>query len=177
MRTFALLVAVLGACAVDRPIHPMRLEGFPGAPIEAGLFPLNAGARWVFEGELELRLSAEDGGLVLEGRKGGSALVRTEGGFLEIVYQGQVVERPLKLTGRVGDRWRVDDARYTAFGYDRIEVLGEERRALVVAVDRGEVRDLYWFAAPLGWVRIRTERQGSVVRDVRLVEFEPGGAN
>jgi hypothetical protein len=88
---------------------------------------------------------------------------------------GEVLERPLRLEGAVGDSWRLGkNVRYTVFGYDRIEVLGEERRALVVACDRDAFRDLYWFAAGIGWVRFRTEHMGAVRRDVRLVEFTPG---
>jgi hypothetical protein len=174
------LALAAGACAGPRPIHPMRLQGFPGAPIEPDLFPLRPGARWVFaEGErrLELRLRADGDEILLEGRKEGRAVVRTGPEFLEILYEGKVVERPLKLAGKVGDEWRAGEARYTAFGYDEIDVLGEPRRALVVASDRPPVRDLYWFVGGVGWVRIRTERRGRVVRDARLVEFEPGGAN
>lgn len=181
MRLAALVLALAaGACAGPRPIHPLRLEGYPGAPIEANLFPLEPGARWVFsdgDRKLELRLRADGGDIVLEGRKEGRAVVRAGPEFLEILYEGQVVERPLELAGRVGDEWRAGGARYTAYGYDEIEVLGETRRALVVASDRPLVRDLYWFVARIGWVRIRTERQGHVVRDARLVEFEPGRAN
>lgn len=181
MRLAVLALALVAcACAGPRPIHPMRLEGFPGAPIEPDLFPLAPGARWVFEeGErrLELRLRADGEDIVLEGRKEGRAVVRAGEEFIEILYEGQVVDRPLKLEGKVGDEWRAGEARYTAFGYDEIEVLGEPRRALVVAADRPPVRDLYWFVAGIGWVRIRTERQGRVVRDARLVEFEAGRAN
>ncbi len=159
-------------------MHPFRLEGFPGAPIEPGLFEPKAGARWVFadgERELVLELTAREGALVLTGGKEGRPVVlRVNEPFVELVFEGQVIDRPFKRSGRVGDRWKVDQARYTVFGYDEIDVLGKTERALVVAIDRDKTRDLYWFAAPYGWVRIRTERQGSVVRDARLTSFEPG---
>ena len=164
MRWAALAFALwAGACAGPRPVHPMRLEGYPGAPIEPGLFPLDPGTRWVFaEGErrLELSLRAEGGEILLEGRKEGQAVVRAGPEFVEILFEGQVVDRPLKLEGKVGDEWRAGDARYTAFGYDEIEVLGALRRALVVASDRPPIRDLYWFVADIGWGRIRTEHRG-----------------
>jgi len=170
-----------GCLSVDRPVHPLRLEGYPGAPIEQGLFPLAPGARWTFRGgggdggELVLALErAEGGGLVVTGRAEGAVALREKDGFLEMLLDGEVVERPLKLTGAVGDAWGGAGARYRAFGYDRIDVLGEERRALVVAADRGPVRDLFWFAPGLGWVRFRTERQGRALRDAILVGFEPG---
>jgi len=182
MRLAPLLIALvcLAGCAGERPIHPLRLQGYPGAPIEPGLFPLAPGSRWVFaEGErrLELRLRAEGGEIVLEGHKEGRATVRAKGGFLEIVYEGQVVERPLKLEGQVGDEWDGGGAHYIAFGYDEITVLGEPRRALVVAADRPPLRDLYWYVEDIGWARIRTERHGRMIRDARLEEFEPGRAN
>ena len=62
------------------------------------------------------------------------------------------------------------------FGYDEIEVLGKKTEALVVAADRGPVRDLYYFAKDLGWVRLRTERTGKTIRDAKLVAFEAGSA-
>ncbi len=174
----------LGAgCARDRPIHPMRLDGFPGAPIEAGLFPLAPGARWTFRDRLdparalELSLREEAGTLVLEGTREGGVEVHLNAGFLELRYEGQVVERPLKLEGRVGDAWEAAGARYTAFGYDEVEVLGRRVRALVVAAERRGNRDLYWFARGLGWVRLRTEQQGKVYRDALLESFEPGRPN
>ncbi|MHC4971079.1 MAG: helix-turn-helix domain-containing protein [Planctomycetota bacterium] len=89
----------------------------------------------------------------------------------------------LKLEGKVGDQWRTKGSvvkkgtRYTVFGYDTVEVLGKPHRALVVAADRMPIRDLYWFAAGIGWVRIRTENEGRAKRDAYLVEFEPGGTN
>ncbi|MHC4133761.1 MAG: helix-turn-helix domain-containing protein [Planctomycetota bacterium] len=285
-----------GSCAGERPVHPYRLEGFPGAPIDADLFPLRAGTRWVFEdrvdpdrGRLELELEAREGRLVLVGTKEGEAVVRiadveTEQGAerrLLIVFgvtveqivdavadhfdvreddiygkqsagprwqatvelarrisvflateltstsleeiagrfvgearattadahdriRLQAKEDPdlaralrrlqaeltaqkayhvLKLEGKVGDQWYTKGSvvkkgtRYTVFGYDTVEVLGKPHRALVVAADRMPVRDLYWFAAGIGWVRIRTENEGRAKRDAFLVEFEPGGAN
>jgi len=177
----AFLALLLAACAVEPPVHPYRLEGFPGAPIEAGMFPLRAGSRWAFESadgsRLELSLEQGEKGLVLRGTKEGGALIRTSDGFVEIVYEGRVVDRPFKLEGAVGDRWEAAEAVYTVFGYDTIDVLGEPRRALVVAADRMPLRDVYWFAEGIGWARIRTEREGRVVRDARLVAFEPAGAN
>jgi hypothetical protein len=280
-------------CAGERPIHPYRLEGFPGAPIEADLFPLQAGARWVFEdrvdpdrGRLELELEDREGRLVLVGTKEGEAVVRvvevdaergperrlvivfgvTVDHVVEAVADhyairaeevlgvqpttprwqatvelarrvsvflateltsaprseitgrfagGAVVDAPervphdaqkdpalaraleeleaeltarkayhvLKFEGKVGDQWATKGSalkkgtRYTVFGYDTVEVLGKRHRALVVAADRMPVRDLYWFAQGIGWVRIRTENQGRVKRDALLVEFQPGGAN
>lgn len=180
MRLAVSVLLLVCACAGERPIHPMRLEGYPGAPIEPNLFPLSPGARWVFadgDRRLELELREEGGQIVLAGRKEGHATVRAGPEFVEILYEGKVVERPLKLTGRVGDEWKAGGARYTAFGYDETEVLGKTRRALVVAADRPPVRDLYWFVEGIGWARIRTEREGRVVRDARLVEFDPGRAN
>jgi hypothetical protein len=174
---FALLVA---GCAIDRPVHPMRLEGFPGAPIEAGLFPLVDGACWTFadqEGKaLTLRVRARDGTYALTGQTEGEAEIRVHEGFLEILYDGHLVERPLKMEGAAGDRWEAAGATYTVFGYEETEVLGRKVRALVVAADRGMQRDLYWFARDLGWVRLRTERTGHTLRDARLVSFDAGGA-
>jgi hypothetical protein len=175
--TRALLVALaVAGCAIDRPVHPMRLDGFPGAPIEPGLFPLRDGARWTFaDGEgraLTLAIAARDGVHVLTGQTEGEAEIRIHDGFLEVLYEGLLVDRPLKMEGALGDRWEAAGATYTAFGYEEIEVLGETRRALVVAADRGLQRDLYWFARDLGWVRLRTERTGKTIRDARLVAFE-----
>jgi hypothetical protein len=285
-----------GGCAGERPIHPYRLEGFPGAPIEADLFPLRAGTRWVFEDRvdpdrerLELELEAREGRLVLVGTKEGEAVVRiaevdadhgterrlvivfgvtvaqiveeladhfdvreddisgqqsagprwqptveharricvylatelTSATFDEIAghfaeearatitdaherIRGQAAEDPelaqtlrrfqadltaqkayhvLKFEGKVGDQWHTKGSvikkgtRYTVFGYDTVHVLGKPHRALVVAADRMPVRDLYWFAAGIGWVRIRTENEGRAKRAAYLVEFEPGDAN
>ncbi len=294
---FFWLTGLAGGCAGERPIHPYRLEGFPGAPIEADLFPMRAGTRWVFEdrvdpdrARLELELVARGERLVLVGTREGEAVVRiaeVEGDHgperrLEIVFEitvarvvaavaefygvtpdeilgrqappareqdtlaiprevvvylsreltdaspeaiadlfagearpavATVHERirrqawddndlaatlrrlraklgprrrvyyPLKLEGKVGDQWRTKGSlrekgtRYTVFGYDTVEVLGKPHRALVVAADRMPVRDLYWFAAGIGWVRIRTENEGRAKRDAFLVEFDSGGAN
>lgn len=175
---------LLAACATERPVHPMRLDGFPGAPIEPGLFELRPGARWVFRDRLdpdrpplEMAIRRRGEAFVLTGGTEAEAFISLAGGFVEISFQGNVVERPLKLKGAVGDSWRVGNATCTAFGYDRIEVLGERRRALVVAVDRPPVRDLYWFARGMGWVRIRSERDGSAFKDAVLVEHDPGRAN
>jgi len=290
------LAVLATSCAGERPIHPYRLEGFPGAPIEADLFPLRAGTRWVFEDRvdperdrLELELEAREGRLVLVGTKEGEAVVRiadveaeqgperrvtivfgvtveqivdevadrfdvresdilgeqsagprwqatieharriavflaTElmtasreeiaGHFvgearattadahdrirrearedpelartlreLQAELTAQKAYHVLKLEGKVGDQWHTKGSiikkgtRYTVFGYDTVDVLGKPHRALVVAADRMPVRDLYWFAAGIGWVRIRTENAGRPKRDAFLVEFEPGDAN
>jgi hypothetical protein len=157
----------------------MRLEGFPGAPIEPGLFPLADGMRWTFadaQGKtLTLAVREKGDAFVLTGQTEGEAEIRTRDGFLEILYQGQLLDRPLKMEGAAGDRWQAAGATYTVFGYDEIDVLGKKTRALVVAADRTTQRDLYWFAKDLGWVRLRTERTGATIRDARLVSFEPGG--
>ncbi len=181
----ALALLVAAGCVSQRPVHPYRLDGFPGAPIEGDLFPMRGGARWVFRDRLggadtkplELALQERNGGLVLEGSRQGGAAVALEDGFLTIRYEGEVVDQPLKLEGHVGDRWAAAGARYTVFGYDRVEVLGKEHRALVVAAERGQTRDLYWFADGVGWIRMRTERQGKALRDAFLEEFRPGGAS
>jgi len=156
----------------------MHLEGFPGAPIEPDLFPLKPGMRWVFEAKdgrkLELAFRGTVGHLQMVGSKEGVAEIREKDGFIEILHGGKVIDRPFKLQGKAGDSWRLDKARYTVFGYDRLTVLGEERRTLVVAVEHGEIRDLHWFAKGIGWVRIRTEHQGAVHRDAVLVEFDDG---
>jgi hypothetical protein len=178
MRAALLLLCVATGCASDRPVHPMRLDGFPGAPIEPGLFPLRDGARWMFADEhgkpLVLAVRAKEGRFVLAGQTEGEAEIREHEGFLEILYEGKLLERPLKLEGAAGDQWKAAGATYVVFGYDEIEVLGKMTRTLVVAADRLPVRDLYWFAKDYGWVRLRTERNGKGVKDARLVAFEPG---
>ena len=178
MRRTILLAAMALGCASDRPVHPFRLEGFPGAPIEPGLFPLRDGAQWVFADEqgtpLALSIKAKDGKFTLTGQTEGEAEIREHEGFLEILYQGNLVDRPLKMAGEAGDQWRAAGARYLVFGYDEIDVLGAKTRALVVGADRYPVRDLYWFAKGMGWVRLRTERNGKTMRDARIVSFEPG---
>ena len=156
----------------------MRLEGFPGAPIEAGLFPLRP-ATWEFQDRLDktrdpLRLAIRRAGkgFVLVGVTKERAEIAERDGFLEIRYKDQIVGRPLKLSGKVGDTWRAGgDGECTAYGYDRVSVLGKERRALVVAVERGAERNFYWFVADMGWVRIRTERQGRVIKDASLISY------
>lgn len=203
----------------ERPIHPMRLDGFPGAPIEAGLFPLRDGMTWVFRDRFSrdpakrLRLEVRAAGTVrrpplrwvglppvetlqpgtrtapvpqemvdllasgylLAGVTQTTARIAIADGFLEIHHEGSLVSRPLKLSGEVGDTWPGGSrARCMAFGYDSIEVLGERRRALVVGVDRLPLRDIYWFVRGMGWVRIRTERDGRVIRDAVLESFRPG---
>jgi hypothetical protein len=175
-----LLAAALASCAWERPVHPLRLEGYPGAPIEPGLFPLRDGMRWEFADErngdrplvLEIRASAD--GFDLVGSQEGAASLRVRDGFLEVLRGGELVDRPLKLEGKAGDTWKAKGAQCTVYGYDRIPVLGEERRALVVAVERGRIRDVYWFAQDMGWVRIVTEHEGHAVRDARLRRFDPG---
>jgi hypothetical protein len=178
-RAGLLAVAVAG-CAIDRPIHPLRLEGFPGEPIAKGLFPLRDGMRWEFADErndgreLVLELRAKGDAFELAGAREGSAELRIRDGYLEVLRDGDLVDRPLRLEGKAGDWWKAAGARCTVFGYDRLDVLGETKRALVVAVERGRVRDLYWFAEGMGWVRIRTERDGNAVRDARLRRFDAG---
>ncbi|MGQ0613592.1 MAG: hypothetical protein ACT4PV_07650 [Planctomycetaceae bacterium] len=180
-------ILFLSACAsLERPISPWRLDGFPGASIETGLFPIEAGIAWEFRDRLEagapplrLNLVREGELLLLRGGEGGSAGVEVsaEQGYLTLSLQGRVVDRPLALAGSVGDSWDSGPRRATAFGYDRLRVLGREVRALVVAVDGIEgtarVRSLYWFARDLGWVRIRTEREGRAIKDAILVAFTP----
>ncbi len=179
MRKTLLLACLALGCATDRPVNPLRLEGFPGAPIEPGLFPLRA-ARWTFADEqgrpLTLSIREKEGKYVLAGQTEGEAEIREQEGFLEILYEGQLVDRPLKMEGVAGDQWRAAGAIYMVFGYEEIDVLGKKTRALVVAADRLPVRDLYWFARDIGWVRLRTERNGKTIRDARLVSFEPGAA-
>lgn len=180
MRRVFLLIVLASGCRTDPPVHPMRLEGFPGAPIESGLFPLRDGVRWTFADEagktLSLSIRESDGKFALAGQAQGEAEIRVQDGFLEILYEGRLVDRPLKVEGAAGDAWEIPGAKYRAFGYDEIEVLGQPTRALVVAADRPPQRDLYWFAKDIGWVRLRTERNGKPIRDARLVSFEPGRA-
>jgi hypothetical protein len=215
-RAGLLAALLLGACGIERPVHPMRLDGFPGAPIEEGLFELRDGASWTFRDRLDpegspLRLSIErrDGGYVLKGmreagagtriRKGGweyeilpEAGIAIRNGYLELDLtviarprdagpkggREQTLKlRPLKLQGLVGDSWPSGGDACTAFGYDDLRVLGERRRALVVATERGPERNLQWFAKGVGWARIRTERNGKVVRDALLVSHEPGSTD
>lgn len=178
MRATLLLACLALGCVSDRPLSPIRLEGFPGAPIESGLFPLRDGSRWTFGDEqgktLTLSIRAKEGKYVLAGQTEGEAEIREHEGFLEILYEGRLVDRPLKMEGATGDQWRAAGAIYMAFGYEELEILGRKTRALVVAADRLPVRDLYWFAKDVGWVRLRTERNGKTIRDARLVSYEPG---
>jgi hypothetical protein len=178
------IAALLAGCVADRPIHPLDLEGFPGAPVEPGLFPLRPGMRWTFldrvaaeRREFVLSVEGEPGALRLLGSKEGEVGIRVSDGFLELRYRGQALERPLKFEGAAGDTWKTAGATYTVFGYDEVEVLGRRVRSLVVAADRPPVRDLYWFAKDLGWIRLRQERNGKTYRDAILTAFEPGGAN
>lgn len=165
----------LASCQAPRPVHPFALEGFPGAPIEPGLFEPEIGMRWEFaDGDrtLVLEIVESDGKPALVGGKTERPVaIHTEGEFVELRFEGRVVDRPFRRTGKVGDMWKAGDARYTVFGYDEVDVMGRPTRALVVAADRGDTRDLYWFAAGTGWVRIRTERHGAIVRDARLSSF------
>ena len=182
-----LLALLLGAagCAVDRPIHPLRLDGFPGAPVEPGLFPLRDGMMWTFEDRLKpdapplvLRVIKQGRRYFLEGTKAQERLeIAHVDGFLEVRHGDRVVDRPLKYPGKAGETWQVNQALVTIFGYDDIGVLGEEKRALVVAVDRRQFRDIAWFVQGMGWVRLRSERRGKVLRDARLVAYEPGRMN
>lgn len=178
MRTPLLLACLALGCVSDRPVNPLRLEGFPGAPIEPGLFPLRDGTRWTFSDEqgktLTLAVREKDGKFALMGQTEGEAEIREQDGFLEILYEGRLVDRPLKMEGVAGDQWRAAGALYMAFGYEEIDVLGKKTRALVVAADRLPLRDLYWFTKDLGWVRLRTERNGKTIKDARLVAFDPG---
>ena len=187
---------VVGGCSkYERPIHPMRMEGFPGAPVEPDLFPLREKMVWRFrdrlapdEPLLELEVRADGSGHVLTDptkEQARIALVQRDsavdtllrGVFLEIRRKGRVV-RPLKLSGRVGETWPGGGkTRCMAFGYDRIDVLGKPRRALVVGIDRLPGRELYWFVREMGWVRIRKERDGRVIHDLVLESFQSSPAN
>jgi len=178
------VVLLATACRYERPIHPYRLEGWPGAPVEGELFPLRHGTRWVFRDALDERrpaltldLTRQEGRWILSGRAQGAVELRRSAGYLEVWQEGRLVERPLPLTGRVGDSWKATSGRAFAFGYDRLHVLGQERRALVVAIDRDKTRDLIWFSDGLGWVRFRTERSGKPIRDAFLVEHRAGASN
>jgi len=156
----------------------MLLEGYPGAAIEKNLFPLKP-ATWVFQDRLDkareplrLTLRRSGDGYVLAGVTQEQADIAERDGYIEIRYRGRTVERPFKVSGKVGDTWRAGgEGVCTVYGYDRVKVLGKERRALVVSVERGAERNLYWFVAGMGWVRIRTERQGRVIRDAMLISY------
>ena len=181
----ALLLLLTCACTFDRPIHPLRLDGFPGAPVEPGMFPLRDGMAWTFEDRihpdappLELRVVREHRRFYLIGTKQEEQLeIAHVDGYLEVRHGDRVVDRPLRFPGKAGDTWLVNQALVTIFGYDDVDVLGEQKRALVVAVDRRQMRDLAWFVKGMGWVRLRTERRGKVVRDARLTAYEPGRMN
>ena len=181
----AALALLACGCHVDRPIHPLRLDGFPGAAVEPGLFPLRDGMSWTFQDRLDpdanpllLRVIRKGRRYFLEGSKEGERLeIAHVDGYLEVRHDERVVDRPLKYPGKAGETWLVNTALVTIFGYDDIDVLGTQRRALVVAVDRREARDLAWFVRDMGWVRLRTERRGKVLRDAHLVAYEPGRMN
>lgn len=188
-----LIALVAASCGYNRPIHPMKLEGFPGAPIEAGLYPMVDGVEWVYvdevagKGELRLRMRKSGERFMLSGLSEDKEVeVRVADGFLEVLVDGVIGERPLKFEGKVGDRWNLARKRYTVFGYDKLEILGEKRRALVVAVDLnqqivrttpegGTSRDLFWYAEGIGLVRMRSEFEGLVMRDARLTELTRDG--
>jgi len=179
------LLLLTSACAFDRPIQPLRLDGFPGAEVEPGLFPLRDGMAWTFEDRidpdappLQLRVVKEHRRYFLVGTKQEEQLeIAHVDGYLEVRQGERVVDRPLRYPGQAGDTWLVNQALVTIFGYDDVDVMGEEKRALVVAVDRRQMRDLAWFVKGMGWVRLRTERRGKVIRDARLTAYEPGRMN
>ncbi|MEM8886052.1 MAG: hypothetical protein AAGD14_18450, partial [Planctomycetota bacterium] len=176
----------LGSCHVERPIHPLRLDGFPGDPVVENLFPLRDGMSWTFEDKLApdtppLKLTVRSVGINSYVLEGGRAADRIEiawnGEFLELSREGQLIDRILKYPGRAGETWVVNQAIFTIFGYDTVEILGERRRALVVAADRRQMREIGWFVPDMGWVRIRTERRGRALHDTYLVAYEPGRMN
>jgi len=175
---------LLGSCQADRPIHPLRLEGFPGAPVVENLFPLRDGTKWTFEDRLHpdappvvLELRRKLGGYALIGRGGVEVEIAWNDGYLELLEEGRLVDRFLKYPGHAGETWIANQAVFTIFGYDEIDVLGERRRALVVAADRRRLREIGWFVPDMGWVRIRTERRGNPIHDTVLVAYEPGRMN
>lgn len=181
-----LVVLALTACKVDRPIHPLRLDGFPGEPVVANLFPLRDGMSWTFQDRLDpdaepLVFKIRKEGLntyILDGGAGAERLeLAWDDGFLAIRREGEVLDRILKYPGKAGDTWVINEAIFTVFGYDTISVLGEEKRALVVAADRRELRELGWFVPGMGWARIRTERRGKVLHDAMLIRYDPGRTN
>jgi hypothetical protein len=182
----ALLVLGSAGCKVDRPIHPLRLEGFPGEAVVSDLFPLRDGMSWTFQDRLNpdadpLVFTVKKKGLntyVLDGGANTGPLeLAWEDGFLEFRRDGEALDRILKFPGNAGDTWVINDAIFTIFGYDEIEVLGEKKRALVVAADRRRIRELGWFVPGMGWVRIRTERRGKVLHDATLIRHDPGRMN
>ncbi len=172
----------------ERPIHPWKLEGFPGAPIEGDLFPLRNGATWAFrdrldpsKGEQTWTLLRSQDGWLLRGLQGGDATLDRTGHYIEIRRAGKLVDRPLRLQGRAGDSWKAAGAYCLVMGYDRLQVLGEPRRALVVGVERKKdgrrSRDIYWFVDGIGWARVRHERDGNAISDAHLIRFDPGSAD
>jgi hypothetical protein len=185
-RTSWVLLLLLGSCHIDRPIHPLRLDGFPGAPVVDNLFPLRDGTSWTFEDRLDpeaprlvLTLRrAPFGKFFLEGaRRADKVEIAWNGEFLELSREGQLIDRILKYPGKAGETWVVNQAIFTVFGYDTVKILGEKRRALVVAADRRQMREIGWFVPDMGWVRIRTEHRGRPIHDTFLVAYEPGRMN
>jgi hypothetical protein len=162
------------------------LDGFPGAPVVDYLFPLRDGMSWAFEDRLdpsaprvELSLRRKPlGGFVLVGARAAEEVeIAWKEGFLELRHEGRLVDRILKYPARAGETWVVNQAIFTIFGYDELEVLGRKRRALVVAADRRRMREIGWFVPDMGWVRIRTERRGRPIHDTFLVAHETGRTN
>ena len=183
---WALVALISTGCHVDRPIHPLRLEGFPGEPVVANLFPLRDGMSWTFQDRLNpeaapLVFTVQKKGLNTYYLDGGANTGPLElawsGGFLELRREGVALDRILKYPGKAGETWVINEAIFTIFGYDTISVLGEEKRALVVAADRRPLRELGWFVPDMGWVRIRTERRGKVLHDAVLIRHDPGRTN
>ena len=185
-RICSVCLLLLGSCHVDRPIHPLRLEGFPGAAVVDNLFPLRDGMSWTFEDRLDpsaprLVLTVRRkplGGFVLLGARGADEVeIAWREGFLELSREGRLIDRVLKFPGKAGETWVVNDAVFTIFGYDDLTILGRKRRALVVAADRRRMREIGWFVPDMGWVRIRTEHRGKALHDTFLVAHEPGRTN
>ncbi|MHC4938213.1 MAG: hypothetical protein ACYTHK_04520 [Planctomycetota bacterium] len=150
------------------------------------LFPLRDGMSWTFEDRLDpdaarlvLTLRKKPlGGYSLEGgRRSEKIQVAWREEFLELSHEGQIVDRILRYPGKAGDTWVVNQAIFTIFGYDEVRILGEKRRALVVAADRRQMREIAWFVQDMGWVRIRTEHRGRPIHDTFLVAYEPGRMN
>ena len=185
-RICGVFLLLLGNCGVNRPIHPLRLEGFPGAEVVDNLFPLRDGMSWTFQDRLDpsarplvLKLKRDlFRRYHLEGaRRADQVEIAWNEGFLELSREGKLIDRILRFPSKAGETWIVNEAIFTVFGYDEIEILGEQRRALVVAADRRQMREIAWFVPDMGWVRIRTERRGRAIHDAFLVAYEPGRMN